>query len=423
MDAAWYRALTVAVTQLFLGGYVMLLVEFRHPVKTWRTRWLVLAGGLVALHVALIELGLFSFYSRFAVVTLVLPYGMATVWCSRYRGARTVFSVANGIYVGCICGVNGYLVQALFPAVMFLPLLVRVISLVSLYFVLKRFGQICRQMLRQLDHGWTVLCLIPITTGLLTLYVYHQYFQADPFRAAIILYGLLILCGCAYYLMFLFFERARKETEAHHVAQLSAFQLSALQSRMEAVKAVESAIGRERHDLRHRLQTVAELVARGDKKTALDFLADANQRLDSQREIRWCRPPVLDAMFSSYFEQAKSQEIRVKAELSFPDKLPVNEGELAIVLANALENAIHANLKLPSDQREIRCKTVGSPGLMLEISNPCNEPVLFDAKGLPLAHREGHGLGAQSISAFCQKHGAVCHFEQSNGRFQMQLVL
>ena len=86
----------------------------------------------------------------------------------------------------------------------------------------------------------------------------------------------LLMVGFYSILMFLF-SSIRKEAEARHSALLSALQLSALQSRMEAVKAAEDAIRTERHDLRHRLQTVAELVSRGDKDAALDFL-DAAQK-------------------------------------------------------------------------------------------------------------------------------------------------
>ena len=164
-------------------------------------------------------------------------------------------------------------------------------------------------------------------------------------------------------------------------------------------------------------------MARGDKDAALDFLNAAQKRLDEQKQIRWCRPPILDAVFSSYFEQAKSQGIRVTAKISLSDTLTVDEGALAIVVANALENAIHANLALPQEQRVIRCKMVGTPSIMLEISNPCNEGITFDAQGLPVAHREGHGLGVQSISAFCQKNGAVCQFKLADGWFQLRLVL
>ena len=83
-------------------------------------------------------------------------------------------------------------------------------------------------------------------------------------------------------------------------------------------------------------------------------------------------------MFSSYFDQAQNQDIPVEADISLPDTLPVDEGELAIVLANALENAIHANLLLPTKQRKIRCRMVGTPGVMLELSNPCADDVVFD---------------------------------------------
>lgn len=33
-----YHTLFVAVSQVFLGSYVFLLVDFRKPIATWRTR-------------------------------------------------------------------------------------------------------------------------------------------------------------------------------------------------------------------------------------------------------------------------------------------------------------------------------------------------------------------------------------------------
>lgn len=101
----------------------------------------------------------------------------------------------------------------------------------------------------------------------------------------------------------------------------------------------------------------------------------------------------------------------------------MDEGELAIVLANALENAIHANLALPREQRKIRCTMVGDPGVMLEISNPCTGNVSFGSGGLPVAQQDGHGLGVQSISAFCRKNGAVCQFDLTGVWFRFRLVL
>ena len=164
-------------------------------------------------------------------------------------------------------------------------------------------------------------------------------------------------------------------------------------------------------------------MARGDREEALAFLDAAQMGLNQQKPVRWCRPPVLDAMFSSYFEQARRQEIAVDAQIALPDQLPVDEGELAVVFANALENAIHACAALPPEQRALWCKVISRPSIMLEISNPCAGPVTFDRKGLPVSSQQGHGLGSRSIYAFCQKYGASLKFCYENGWFSMRLVL
>lgn len=206
-------------------------------------------------------------------------------------------------------------------------------------------------------------------------------------------------------------------------AALVAIQVSALQQKLQATRDTAETVNILRHDLRHRLQTAAELVARGDREEALAFLDAAQMRLNQQKPVRWCRPPVLDAMFSSYFEQARRQEIAVDAQIALPDQLPVDEGELAVVFANALENAIHACAALPPEQRALWCKVISRPSIMLEISNPCAGPVTFDRKGLPVSSQQGHGLGSRSIYAFCQKYGASLKFCYENGWFSMRLVL
>ena len=60
---------------------------------------------------------------------------------------------------------------------------------------------------------------------------------------------------------------------------------------------------------------------------------------------------------------------------------------------------------------------------MLEIANPCAEAVCFDHRGFPMAQCSGHGMGVRSIAAFCQKRGAVCRFELTDGMFRLQLIL
>ena len=424
MKLDFYHTLFVAISQAFLGSYVMLLVDFRKPVATWRTRWIVTVVLVVCANLfGLLFLNFWDTYLRVGVITMTLPYILVTLWCSSYRDFRAIFNIATALFIGCVGTATSNLAEMFLLKNDYFSFAVRLLTFLVMFFLLRRFSKTYRNMLHQMSHSWGILCMIPITTFLAILYTFNHLQSIQPSIALILVVSLLVVCGCAYYLMYLFFERVQKENSARYEAQLSTLQLSALQNRMEAVQATENVIRTERHDLRHRLQAVSELIARGDREAALAFLDTATKRLDEQKEVRWCRPPVLDAVFSSYFDQAKNQGILVTAKIALPNKLTVDEGALAIVVANALENAIHANLKLPQKQREIRCKMVGTPGIMLEISNPCSENVTFDAEGLPVAHSEGHGIGMQSIGAFCRKSGAVCQFKLADGWFQLHLVL
>ena len=46
------NAFMVLVTQGFLGTYVMLLTEFREPVRVWRLRWIAVMVLVVGINIS-----------------------------------------------------------------------------------------------------------------------------------------------------------------------------------------------------------------------------------------------------------------------------------------------------------------------------------------------------------------------------------
>jgi len=211
--------------------------------------------------------------------------------------------------------------------------------------------------------------------------------------------------------------------EAQSKRDLMAAQVSALEGRISAAQAAEETIRIERHDLRHKLLSVEDMIERGEKEDALAYIHSLQGEVEYTRPERWCADPLLDAVFSSYFAQARRQGIRIKAKLAFPEQLPVDAAELCTVFANALENAIHACAALPEGEREIVCTCISHPSLMFEVANPYQGTVSFDKEGRPRSMDPAHGIGTRSISAFCEKHGACCIYEARNGWFHLKVAL
>ncbi len=234
---------------------------------------------------------------------------------------------------------------------------------------------------------------------------------------------ILILMPVTYLALLSALRRQMLYYEAQNRQNLLAAQVAGLEGRMAATKAAEEAVRIERHDLRHKLLAVEDMIARGKKEDALAYIHTLQGEVEYVKPEKWCLDPLLDAVFSSYFAEARKLGVRVKASLAIPEELPCDAAELSTVFANALENAIRACEALPQERRELVCTCISHPSLMFEIANPYSEPIRFDEAGQPVAQTPGHGIGTRSISAFCEKHDACCVYETRDGWFHLKIAL
>lgn len=351
------------------------------------------------------------------------PSLLLLLFFSRFRGWRMLFQLMSAILFCMLtqhaAGLVYYLSGQRFWV---MALSYAVLTVVVICFLVRFLRPLFFQTLEGLRHGWWLACLAMALYYGIVAYVIPGYVGLDQVTTVLKPAVSLLMVGF-YMVLMLLFTSTRKEMEAQHGKRLVEAQAAALRSRLEALGAAEEETRLMRHDMRHRFQTVAELVGRGEDQRALEFIGAAQRKLDEGKPVRWCGLAVLDAVFASYFGQAQRQGVRVEADIRLQEPLPVDEGELAIVFANALENALHACLKLPGDKRWIACKAICYPKLMFQVVNPWEEEVPLDGEGLPVAGQEDHGLGVHSIAAFCQKYGALCQFTQEAGEFSLRVIL
>ena len=417
--------LRIFLITMMTVGMMASLTDFRFPAKKLLLILSIYSVWVIGSSLFFLLVGGELLLLRLFFLTISLPAILLTYWAANDAPAQAVFNYATQILVSTLSASTiRWLTEFLGLSVPVNILLTCAFYLAVICLEWRFLRRPFRMLIRVIPDRWGVLTLIPCVFCGYLIFVSvwpGSYLENGVQRAY--LYAAVLPLIFVYLSVFKSLLAQYRIQMERQSAMLLTVQISALKEKLQRVREVEENVRIQRHDLRHQLQAVAELVSRGEQAAALDFLDAAQKRLDEHKVVRWCRPPVLDAVFSSYFDQAKRQSIPVEAKIALPDKLPVDEGELAVVLANALENAIHANLSLPPQQRQIRCRAVGTPSLMLELTNPCADRVLFDAQGLPVARKEGHGLGVQSISAFCKKHGAVYQFDLTDGMFRLRLIL
>ena len=178
----------------------------------------------------------------------------------------------------------------------------------------------------------------------------------------------LILIALAYATIFLVLFEQLHNLEAQERQRVLEAQTVMMSQWVEDILRAEATMQIERHDMRHRLQTVASLAQREDYAALLDYIDSSQEKLTAAEPKRYCSSPALDAVLVNAAAQADQLNINMEIKIGLPKELPVDMFELSIVFANALENAIQAVKKLPEDQRRIICKSVTHPRFMIEVS-------------------------------------------------------
>lgn len=279
-------------------------------------------------------------------------------------------------------------------------------------------------MLHTVRRGWTLFAIMTGTSYLLLsqISVYPTSLLDRPEDMPLAC-AILMLIAFTYATIFFALHGQMDAFFAQERQHILEAQTSVMERRAFEARQAEEKIAIERHDLRHRLQTVASLIEHGNPTQAMNYIESSQAVLDEGRRERCCQNIVLDAILSTYLERAAGLGIQVETHLAIPDELPVDTTELSTVFANALENAIHACQELPPERRQILCTCVTQPRFMFEISNPYETAVKFGPDGLPKSGRDGHGIGVRSIMAFAEKHHAICRFRTEEGWFKVQIAL
>jgi len=299
-------------------------------------------------------------------------------------------------------------------------------ALLPLFVVLlwKKLRHPYLELQANLSGGWWTNTAISALFYLLLLVTAVPADMAFEDRQALVrILLVLVLMPITYLALLGSLHRQMLYYEARNKQDLLTAQVSGLEGRISAVQAAEESIRIDRHDLRHKLLTVEDMIERGEKDAALAYIHTLQGEAAYVKPEKWCANPLLDAVFSSYFAQARRQGIRIRVKLDIPKELPVDPAELSTVFANALENAICACAALPEEKRELVCTCISRPSLMFEVANPYQGTIRFDEAGQPLTQTPGHGIGTRSIAAFCEKHDACCVYEAKDGWFHLKIAL
>lgn len=301
-----------------------------------------------------------------------------------------------------------------------------IVHISVLLFLVKKIRKIYLIFLEKEEMGsWLQLCLIPAfyyCTFTFLIYFPHTLYENDDNALGIIF--LLITMFISYVVVFRYGENEMKRNDMYMKNVLFEYYIKGLESQYDFIENAERNLKILRHDMRHYTGMIDSLLEQKQYNEIKKITEHVNQITAENKIVKYCDNLKVNTIFYNMMKRASSFDIDVNIDALIPEELPVNDYELASVVANLLENSLMYVKNLEKNKRYVNMMIhYENKSLSLKIENECEEELVFDSTtGLPVSKKgKGHGYGMQSISVFADKIGGSLGCYCENGIFTVML--
>ena len=175
----------------------------------------------------------------------------------------------------------------------------------------------------------------------------------------------------------------------------------------------EQLLSTQRHDLRHHLTAIQELVPPDrDHEKLRQYLNTLIDAIPRSKE-RFCQNDVVNAIVSHYHSLCEASGIALSMHLDVPTESKlVADSDLCVIFANLLENAIEACGRMTEGEKFIKLQsTLQYELLTITMDNSFNGTVSIEGGKFFSSKRNDFGIGLRSIQSIAQKTGGDAEFE------------
>lgn len=200
-------------------------------------------------------------------------------------------------------------------------------------------------------------------------------------------------------------------------------QVASMEKQAKNVLATEERLKILRHDIRHFSIVMNSCLKDGSMEEARHLLSGLEDTLNRSETPHYCQNYIINSVLSYYLNIAQEEGVQVHSIFMAPPKNAIDSVSFSVVLANALENALHA-CRNESGERMIRLKSrMNGSQYLMELENTCRKKISFDEDGLPISQKGSeHGIGTKSILSFARQTRSSVNFRQEDGMFILQMI-
>ena len=274
---------------------------------------------------------------------------------------------------------------------------------------------------------WCLICIVPTLISFCNINMLPRDYTTVSVGRIFFLYLIIEISFFIFFILFLvlFYQIARTSFEKYQ-AEKAALMYQMQMSQYQSLKAYMEETSRMRHDFRHVIATVHELLSHKQYdelwQYADHYFADASA---NSAPCNFCHNASMNALLSYYANIAANCKIDFHLQIQIPEHSDISDIDLSILLGNLLDNAIYACKSLPQKERYIHLTAdTDTPGSLYIAMANSFDGNLKEENGHFLSTKDnGRAIGLSSVSAIAKKYHGVAEFYGAGKEFISNVML
>ncbi|MCL2222978.1 MAG: GHKL domain-containing protein [Oscillospiraceae bacterium] len=284
------------------------------------------------------------------------------------------------------------------------------------------WGNKKQQAGRQFNLLMGFVAAMPIMVGFIVVgYIADLYiFRTPIFGLATVLFSLLLV----FIIMYVLNDRL-KAMEYRKQSEMARAKLEMQIEHYQKSYQAQNEVRAIRHDLSNTLIALSGLLEVDAVDEALEQIKKTNAQITKVSDIIDTGFPAMDAVLSAKFAKADEMGMTVVHKMLIGSSLAVDQVDLSLILANALDNAIEAIERSVSVDKTITLRIdTTSDCISIYIENYASEPVNKNFE-TSKPDKTNHGFGINQMRAIAEKYGGsvIPNYDVERGKFTLNIML
>lgn len=309
-------------------------------------------------------------------------------------------------------------------------LLGSVLSKVLLFLLVKALQKFfCNEAIQRLPWKTNVmLMLLPVGSIFLgdTIFTAAYELQKPGYRLLSIISVLILII--INIVVFRFYIKLSENLELKYKNSIYETEFELLNKHLEERELAVEEFRRKRHDLKHAMVELLQL-AKSEEYEQLCSQIEELADLKSLEGIRIAdtENSFVDSFINYKYEIARKNQIAFNMKLDVPNRLPFSNSDLCVVLGNALDNAIEANLRgcVEHSYIDLKMKYDGD-NLIILVENAFDGKMMKSRTGESITRKrdkENHGIGIASIKKILEKYHGYYEVTEEKNVYRLHMIL